>query len=653
MVALYRGRVAAAIDAFGRSVTLKRALGDRAGIRACLLNLGLALARRGRHDDAERALVEATALAEALGRSGGRAWCLAARADLAVRRQRPREAEQLVAEANAIGDAVPAAVRADLAIADQERDAFQALQAARRASERASGPMGASRSTESEIMNLPMRPASDASDDPAWEVLALLAGETEAAAVIARLAALVLAEARGERVIVAALDGAGHVLRAWGVDLDGLPIAQAEARIDTESLAEARRRGAIVYQPDVVSPAGHGARLVVAGERAAVVVEHRFVRGAFDHVSERAAGRWGVLAAIAVRAAGASESASPSPSPSGTTSAPLSVYSTAMPRREAMREFPELLGRSAALRRALAQLDAAVDTDLPVVIQGETGTGKELFARALHDHGTRGTRPFVAVNCAAIADALFEAELFGHARGAFTGADRARPGLLARAEGGTLLLDEIGELPIARQATLLRALESHRYRAVGSDDERSFDVRIVAATNRDLDAAVEEGTFRRELLYRLRVLEIAVPPLRERTGDVELLVRQFLTKAGSRAVVSSAAIAMLSAHPFPGNVRELLHVAQRLAAAGVAKVDVAHLPRAVRLASLPAVASLPKAPRDEAPASPDSARAEVEAALARTGGNISQAAVLLGLSRHGLKKRMLRLGLRARAGRQA
>jgi len=727
VVALYRGRVDAAIGAFERSVTLKRALGDRAGIRACLLNLGLALARRDRHDEAERALVEATALAETLGQTGGRAWCLAARADLAVRRQRPRDAEQLVAEANAIGDGVPAAVRADLvllgveiallegdgraalatlggiapalraddalvdaraevltsrahlavlpaerraaaraairgvrrarsaALADQERDALQALQGARRTKECAIRPTVASRSTESESMNLTMMPAPEVSDDPAWEVLALLAGETEADAVIARLAALVLAEARGERVIVAALDGAGQVLRAWGVDLDGLPIAQAEARIDAESLAAARRRGAFAYQPDLISRAGHGARLVVAGERAAVVVEHRFVRGAFDHVSERAAGRWGVLAALAVRVAGAIESATPSrrtsPSPSAGTSAPLSLYSTAMPRREAMREFPELLGRSAALRRALAQLDAAVETDLPIVIQGETGTGKELFARALHDHGARSTRPFVAVNCAAIADALFEAELFGHARGAFTGADRARPGLLARAEGGTLLLDEIGELPIARQATLLRALESHRYRAVGSDDERPFDVRIVAATNRDLDAAVEEGTFRRDLLYRLRVLEIVVPPLRERTGDVELLLRHFLAKAGSRATVSSAAIAMLSAHPFPGNVRELLHVAQRLAAAGVAKVDVAHLPRAVRLASLP---SLPKPPREPEPrATPDDARAEVEAALGRTGGNISQAAVLLGLSRHGLKKRMLRLGLRARAEEQA
>src|SRR6185295_11208247 len=138
-----------------------------------------------------------------------------------------------------------------------------------------------------------------------------------------------------------------------------------------------------------------------------------------------------------------------------------------------------------------------------VLVRGETGTGKEVFARALHDRGPRASKPFVAVNCGAIADSLFEAELFGHARGSFTGADRARPGLLARAEGGTLFLDELGELPLAKQAVLLRALESRRYRAVGSDEERPFDVRVVAATNRDLERAAELREFRQDLLFRV------------------------------------------------------------------------------------------------------------------------------------------------------
>jgi len=748
VVALYRGRVPSAIDAFERSIEIKRALGDRAGIRACLLNLGLSLARADRHEEAEHALVEATELAGVLGQASGRAWCLAARADLAVRRGRARDAEQLVAEASAIGDAVPGAVRADLVLlsaqiallegdgraaiaalhalapdlrtsdamigarahvitararlatmpADRRgaaRAAIAALRGARAAGladveTEALGALRAARKTRNErVRGAPaiqdedggppvVNSERDDRDDGAWEVIAAIAREADAGVALEKLAALVLGEARAERVIVAALGELGDVERAWGTDMDRLPISQAAERIDAASVEAARRRGAPVYQSEIVTRAGKGARMVIAGARAAVVVEHRFVRGAFDHVEERVARRWGVMAEVAVRVAGAAAGvgfgAATGAGATGTgaswagarasetesekvSARRAAVFSTAMPTREAQREYPEILGRSPVLRRALAQLDAAVDTDLPVVVVGETGTGKELFARALHDHGPRSTRAFVAVNCAAIADALFEAELFGHARGAFTGADRARPGLLARAEGGTLLLDEIGELPLARQATLLRALETRRYRAVGSDDERAFDVRIVAATNRDLDAAVEEGSFRRDLLYRLRVLEIVVPALRDRAGDVELLMRHFLVKVGSRATVSPAALDALEDYTFPGNVRELLHVTQRLAAAKVDSVLVAHLPRAIRAlrpsisARLVAPAPAP-APAEGRPAAArgEDEKAEVETALRRTAGNISQAAVLLGLSRHGLKKRMLRLGLRAKGG---
>ena len=723
VVALYRGRVPAAIDAFERSVTIKRGLGDRAGVRACLLNLGLALARADRHEEAEHALVEATALAESLGQAAGRAWCLAARADLAVRCGRAREAEALVAEASALGDAVPGSVRADLVLlsaqiallegdgraalaalaalaarvreddalvdarahmlasraqlavlpvarrlaataavaairrargaglAEVEADGIAALRAARRIGY---DPGMSSHEPRPARAAEPPAGHARADDAAAWELVAELAREPDPAVALAKLGALVLASARGERAIVAALDEHGEVTRAWGVDVDGLPIAQAEERIDRESLCAARRRGAPSYQSDVTTRAGRGSRLIVAADRAAVIVEHRFVRAAFDHVAEPVAMRWAVLAALAVRLLGGTSSTSGAASTVSAASEVrgASVLSTALPRREAARDFPELLGRSPALRRALAQLDAAVDTDLPVLVSGETGTGKELFARALHDHGPRRARVFVAVNCAAIADALFEAELFGHARGAFTGADRARPGLLARAEGGTLLLDEIGELPLARQATLLRALETHRYRAVGSDEERPFDVRIVAATNRDLDAAVEEGLFRRDLLYRLRVLDVTVPALRDRAGDVELLLRHFLVKAGSHALLSPAALETLEGYAFPGNVRELLHVAQRLAAARVERVDVEHLPRAVRRGAPSPSAARRKSTPPAAPVRPsvDDERSAVLDALGRTAVNISHAAVLLGLSRHGLKKRMLRLGLRAKAG---
>jgi serine/threonine-protein kinase PknK len=308
------------------------------------------------------------------------------------------------------------------------------------------------------------------------------------------------------------------------------------------------------------------------------------------------------------------------------------------------RRFPELVGRSAELERALGRLDAAIDSRLPVLLLGETGTGKELFARALHEHGPRARRPFVAVNCAAIAGSLFEAELFGHARGAFTGAERARAGLLAEAEGGTLLLDEIGELEPARQATLLRLLETGRYRPVGGDGERTADVRIVAATNRDLEHEVARGGFRRDLLFRLNVLEIRVPSLRERADDVSLLVEHFLARASSSSHFTEAAMARLGGYGWPGNVRELEHVIGRLVSTGARRIDVADLPRAIRR-STPHLAAV--AP-DVTEGSASSQRDEVEQALRQSGGNITHAAQALGLTRHGLKKRMLRLGLRSR-----
>jgi transcriptional regulator with PAS, ATPase and Fis domain len=297
------------------------------------------------------------------------------------------------------------------------------------------------------------------------------------------------------------------------------------------------------------------------------------------------------------------------------------------------RVFPTIAGESAALHRALAKLSAAIESELPALLVGETGVGKELFARAIHDHGARASSAFVPVNCAAIPDALFEAELFGHARGAFTGADRARAGLFARAEGGTLFLDEIGELSLGRQASLLRVLESQRYRPVGSDEERASRARIVAATNRDLTAAVAGGTFRQDLFFRLNVLTVRIPPLAERNGDVVLLARRFLETAGSRAKLTAKVEAALSAYSWPGNVRELSHVMTRLATLSVPRIELAHLPRELRVAKTTSV--------------PMSEGEELREALASSGGNISQAAKSLGLTRHGLKKRMVRLGMRA------
>ena len=381
-----------------------------------------------------------------------------------------------------------------------------------------------------------------------------------------------------------------------------------------------------------------------------LIFEHRFQPGAFDGVSIEEAARFAILAGLALRLSPAAVAAQALPVPPART--PLHAVegeTTALPLREAARAFPGIIGESRALRLALAKLDAAIGCDLPVLIVGETGTGKELFARALHELGPRAASPLVAVNCAAIPDSLFEAELFGHARGAFTGAERARPGLFARAEGGTLFLDEISELPLARQAALLRVLETRRYRPVGSDEERALDVNIVAATNRSLEAEVERGAFRQDLLFRLNVIEIRVPALRERRDDIPLLVRAFIARQGESTLVSAAAMSALEGHAWPGNVRELEHHVQRLLALGMPRIDRAHLARGLRqpLLGRSASASAPSA-REPALVSTTAAdpRRELEQALALSQGNITHAARALGLTRHGLKKRMLRLGLR-------
>ena len=227
--------------------------------------------------------------------------------------------------------------------------------------------------------------------------------------------------------------------------------------------------------------------------------------------------------------------------------------------------YAGLVGTSAPMRRVYALIDRVKDTDVPVLIGGESGTGKEVVARAIHQASVRAKRPFLGVNCGAIPDNLLEGELFGHVRGAFTGADRDRKGLFRECEGGTLLLDEIGELPLKMQAGLLRVLQEKTVRPVGGAKEESVDVRIVAASNRDLAAMVRDGTFREDLYYRLHVVELAVPPLRARTEDIPPLIDHFLTLFASRygrdrKSVDRAALRSLVAYAWPGNVRQLEHV---------------------------------------------------------------------------------------------
>jgi DNA-binding NtrC family response regulator len=227
--------------------------------------------------------------------------------------------------------------------------------------------------------------------------------------------------------------------------------------------------------------------------------------------------------------------------------------------------YAGLVGTSAAMRRLYALMDRVKDTDVALLVTGESGTGKEMVARAVHQAGPRGKKPFLGVNCGAIPANLLESELFGSMRGAFTGADRDRRGLFQEADGGTLLLDEIGEMPQKMQSGLLRVLQERTVRPVGGTQEDPVDVRVIAATNRDLAQMVAEGTFREDLFYRLHVVEMHVPALRERVDDIPPLIDHFLSIFAARyrrdrKTISRDALRKLCAYPWPGNVRQLEHV---------------------------------------------------------------------------------------------
>jgi two-component system response regulator HydG len=248
----------------------------------------------------------------------------------------------------------------------------------------------------------------------------------------------------------------------------------------------------------------------------------------------------------------------------------------------------ELVGTSAAMQEVYSLIDRVADTDSSVLVTGETGTGKELVARALHERSRRRAGPFVAINCAAVPETLIESELFGHARGAFTDARSARTGLLVQASGGTLFLDEIGELPLGLQPKLLRVLQERKVRPVGGDSEVPFDVRLVAATNADLETAVEEKRFREDLYFRVNVISIPLPPLRARGGDVLLLAQAFLERDAAKAGRALTGIApeaaqLLLAYPWPGNVRELHNCIERaVALARYDQITVADLPERIQ-----------------------------------------------------------------------
>ncbi len=294
-----------------------------------------------------------------------------------------------------------------------------------------------------------------------------------------------------------------------------------------------------------------------------------------------------------------------------------------------------LIGDSDAMHRVKNLVRRAAQAPGTVLITGETGTGKELVARAIHAEGARSGRPFVAVNCAALTDTLLEAELFGHARGAFTGAAAPRPGLIEHANSGMLFLDEIGTMPGSMQAKLLRVLDTREVRRIGENETRKIDVRFVAATNTDLDAAVEAGTFRRDLFYRLNVHRIHLPPLRERDGDIAQLLEHFLAKYGPEANicgVSPDARTILLDYACPGNVRELEHVVQRaVAVARPPQIEPGDLPE-----ELTVTGSAPDTTAADGSVATARERAEremISAALARHPGDLQAAARELQVSR--------------------
>jgi len=309
--------------------------------------------------------------------------------------------------------------------------------------------------------------------------------------------------------------------------------------------------------------------------------------------------------------------------------------------------FHGLFGRSAAMRTLFDQIRVVARAQGPVLVTGESGTGKELVARAIHAESERADGPFLAVNCAGVPQELMESEFFGHAPGAFTGARGARRGLLQQAHGGTLLLDEIGEMPLALQAKMLRALQDGSIRPVGQDTEEQVDVRIVAATHRDLAQRVADGVFREDLYYRLETFTLSVPALRERDDDVELLAQRFLvrfaTEQGRPARgFSPAALDALRAYAFPGNVRELQNAVERAVAfCPGATVEPEHLPaRLLRPDSAPA----PAVPRGDGglldgpvlPTLDELQQRYVRRVLAEVGGNRRRAAALLGIGRRTL-----------------
>jgi DNA-binding NtrC family response regulator len=312
-------------------------------------------------------------------------------------------------------------------------------------------------------------------------------------------------------------------------------------------------------------------------------------------------------------------------------------------------EFDNIIGRSGPMQEIFATIERVAPTRATVLLTGESGVGKDLIARAIHFHSPRRDRPLVKINCTAIPENLMESELFGYEKGAFTGAQTSKPGKFEQADTGTVFLDEIGDVPAAIQVKLLRILQEREFERLGSNVTRHIDVRLVAATNQDLRAALEQGTFREDLYYRLNVVPMNIPPLRERKQDIPALANHFIRKlvpdTGTHVEgISEAAMEKLMSYHWPGNVRELENVIERsLVMTGGTQLE----PSDIRLETAPR----PRPQSGDAHFLPDGMTLDqyeqeiIREALRRADGNKSQAARLLGLTRNALRYRLTQMGL--------
>jgi DNA-binding NtrC family response regulator len=314
-------------------------------------------------------------------------------------------------------------------------------------------------------------------------------------------------------------------------------------------------------------------------------------------------------------------------------------------------EFDNIIGRSAPMQEIFATIERVAPTRATVLLAGESGVGKDLIARAIHFHSPRRDRPLVKINCTAIPENLMESELFGYEKGAFTGAQTSKPGKFEQADTGTVFLDEIGDVPAAIQVKLLRILQEREFERLGSNVTRHIDVRVIAATNSDLRAALEQGTFREDLYYRLNVVPLNIPPLRERRADIPFLANHFIRKLAPDAgcqvdSITDAAMEKLLAYHWPGNVRELENVIERsLVMATGRQLDAGD----IKLEAAPR----PRAPNGGAHLLPEGLTLDqyeqelIREALKRADGNKSQAARMLGLTRNALRYRLTQMGLEA------